>query len=251
MPVGLRSRRDRRQVSASRGDDATRDLHRPVESADQIRARLGLPADKFLFLFLYDLNSYSERKNPRAAMAAFHQSGLAPQGAGLVIKVHGAAGNENDLAALRTAVAGFPGAILMDHALSRSDLYALESACDCFVSLHRSEGFGLAVAECMYLGKPVIATDWSATAEYLTAENGCPVRARLVTLERSHGPYSKGQTWADPDIGHAAELMQRLHADRALCARLGEAARATMEKRFSPEAIGARYRRRLEAIASW
>jgi glycosyltransferase involved in cell wall biosynthesis len=226
-------------------------FQRPIESVPQIRARLGLPADKFLFLFLYDLNSYSERKNPRAAMAAFHQSGLAAQGAGLVIKVHGASGNENDLAALRTAVAEFPSAVLMDQALSRSDLYALEAACDCFVSLHRSEGFGLAVAECMYLGKPVIATDWSATAEYLNTENGCPVRAKLVTLERSHGPYSKGQIWADPDVVHAAEWMQRLYHDRTLAARLGTAARETVEKRFSPEVIGARYRRRLEAIASW
>ena len=53
----------------------------------------------------------------------------------------------------------------------------LESACDSFVSLHRAEGFGFALAECMYLGKPVIATDWSATAEFINATNGCPVRA--------------------------------------------------------------------------
>jgi glycosyltransferase involved in cell wall biosynthesis len=226
-------------------------FQRPVESTVQLRARLGLPADKFLFLFLYDLNSYSERKNPRATLAAFRESGLAAQGASIVIKVHGATGNETDLAALQSAMVDFPGAILLDQALSRSDLYALEATCDCFVSLHRSEGFGLAIAECMYLGKPVIATDWSATAEYLNADNGCPVRAKLITLERSHGPYSKGQIWADPDIAHAAEWMRRLHADRALAARLGEAARATIEERFSPEAIGARYRRRLEAIASW
>jgi glycosyltransferase involved in cell wall biosynthesis len=226
-------------------------FQRPAESSAQLRSRLGLPADRFLFLFLYDLNSYSERKNPRAALAAFRESGLGTQGAGLVIKVHGAKGNEADLAALQSAVAGLPGVTLLDQALSRADLYALEAVCDCFVSLHRSEGFGLAVAESMYLGKPVISTDWSATAEYLTADNGCPVRAKLITLERSHGPYSKGQTWADPDISHAAEWMRRLHADRALGARLGQAARATIEQRFSPAAIGARYRRRLEAIASW
>jgi len=135
--------------------------------------------------------------------------------------------------------------------LSRTGIYELEAACDCFVSLHRSEGFGLAVAECMYLGKPVISTDWSATAEFVTADNGCPVRAPLVTLDRNHGPYAKGQTWAEPDVGHAAEWMQRLCADRALCARLGAAARATIERDFSPATIGARYRRRLEAIAGW
>jgi glycosyltransferase involved in cell wall biosynthesis len=226
-------------------------FRRPVEPTSQLRAKFGLPADKFLFLFLYDLHSYSERKNPRAVLAAFRESGLANQGAALVIKVHGTQGNEADLAALQSAIADLPGTTLLTESLSRTDVYALEAACDCFVSLHRAEGFGLAVAECMYLGKPVIATDWSATAEYLTAENGCPVPAKLVTLERSHGPYSKGQTWAEPDIAQAAAWMRRLHADRALADRLGAAAKATIEEKFSPQAIGARYRRRLEAIASW
>jgi len=168
-----------------------------------------------------------------------------------VIKVHNVAGNEADLAALREAVADLPGTVVITDTLSRDDVYALEAACDCFVSLHRSEGFGLAVAECMYLGKPVIVTDWSATAEFVDASNGAPVRCRLVPLERSHGPYAKGQIWAEPDTAHAAEWMQRLFHDRELGSRLGTAARQTIEERFSPEVIGARYRRRLEVIASW
>lgn len=224
---------------------------RPTSSRDELRARFSLPASDYLFLFLYDLNSYSARKNPAAVIDAFRQSGLSGAGASLVIKVHNVAGNEPDLAALRAAVADLSGTVVITDTLSRGDVYALEAACDCFVSLHRSEGFGLAVAECMYLGKPVIVTDWSATAEFVDATNGAPVRCRLVTLERSHGPYAKGQTWAEPDTAHAAEWMQRLCHDRDLGARLGAAARATIEARFSPEAIGTRYRRRLEVIASW
>jgi glycosyltransferase involved in cell wall biosynthesis len=103
----------------------------------------------------------------------------------------------------------------------------------------------------MFLGKPVISTDWSATAEYVTRDNGCPVRAPLITLDRNHGPYAKGSTWADPDPAHAAEHMRALFADRALAARLGAAARLTIERRFAPAVIGARYRRRLESIATF
>jgi len=77
------------------------------------------------------------------------------------------------------------------------------------------------------------------------------VRAATVTLDRNHGPYAKGQVWAEPDLAHAAEWMQRLVADPALGSALGAAARATMERDFSPAVIGARYRRRLEAIAGW
>jgi glycosyltransferase involved in cell wall biosynthesis len=213
------------------------------------RPRFGLPADQFLFLFVYDLNSYSPRKNPQAVIAAFRASGLAGRGAALVIKTHNVAGNEADFAALQAAVADLPGTVLLDATLPRAEVYQLEAACDCFVSLHRSEGFGFAVAECMYLGKPVISTNWSGTAEYLNEHNGCPVRCELRELEQSHGPYSQGSTWAEPDVAHAAECMRRVFADRALAARLGAAARATIEARFAPAVVGARYRRRLEAIA--
>ncbi|PTX97732.1 glycosyltransferase [Opitutus sp. ER46] len=224
---------------------------RPASSMAQLRAALGLPADTYLFLTLFDLNSYAARKNPRAVISAFRESGLAGRGAALVIKVQNVAGNPADFAALQQSVHDLPGTVLLTETMSRADVYALEAACDCFVSLHRSEGFGLSVAESMFLGKPVISTDWSATAEFVTPENGCPVRVRLVTLEQNHGPYAKGSTWAEPDVTHAADHMRTLFADRALAARLGAAARETMESRFAPAVIGARYRRRLECIAAF
>jgi glycosyltransferase involved in cell wall biosynthesis len=224
---------------------------RPTESMATLRARLGLPAKPFLFLTLFDLNSYSARKNPRAAIDAFRRAKLAGQGAALVVKVQNVTGNEADFAALQQSVRDLPDTVLLTQTLSRADVYALEAACNCFVSLHRSEGYGLAVAESMYLGKPVIATNWSATAEYVTSDNGCPVRVKLITLDQNHGPYAKGSTWADPDPGHAAEYMRTLFDDRGLAAELGGRAKDTIEARFSPRVIGARYRRRLECIAAF
>lgn len=228
---------------------------RPAEDTAALRARFSLPQDPFLFLTLFDLNSYAERKNPHAVITAFRlavaASAALAQEAALVIKVQNVTGNEADFAALQASVRDLPGVVMLTDTLSRTDLYALEAACDCLVSLHRSEGFGLAVAECMYLGKPVIVTDWSATAEYVTPANGCPVRAPLVVLDRNHGPYAQGSTWADPDASDAAAHMRALAADRALGARLGTAARATIEARFAPAAIGARYRRRLENLATF
>ena len=225
-------------------------FERPTGSTAELRARFGLPADRFLFLTLFDLNSYAARKNPGAVLDAFARAAL-PASAGLVIKVQNVAGNERDFELLQVRVRELPGTVLLTETLARAEVYALEAACDCFVSLHRSEGFGLAVAEAMFLGKPVISTDWSATAEFVNATNGCPVRARPVVLEQNHGPYAKGATWAEPDIEHAAEWMRRLHADRELGGRLGRAARETIETRFSPAVIGARYRKRLESIATF
>lgn len=221
---------------------------RPV---GDFRPKFGLPRDAFLFLFLADLNSYAARKNPQAVVAAFRQSGLAGHGAALVIKVQNAAENPDDFAALQSAVADLPNTVVITQTLPRAEIYELESACDCFVSLHRSEGFGLAVAESMYLAKPVISTDWSATAEFVSTDNGCPVRARVVPIEKTSGPYMKGQLWAEPDVGDAAEWMRRVFSDQTWARALGQRGRETIESRFSPAVIGARYRQRLEAIATF
>jgi glycosyltransferase involved in cell wall biosynthesis len=223
-------------------------FERPVGRQSALRAKFALPEDRFLFLALFDLNSYTARKNPRAVIEAFRKSGLSDKAA-LIIKVQNAEANPSDFAALHEAVRDLPGTVIISSTLSRSDVYALEAACDCFVSLHRSEGFGLAVAECMYLGKPVISTDWSATAEFVDRSNGYPVSYSLSELTENHGPYARGATWAEADVGHASELMRKVVSDPVDAARIGAAARRTIEERFSPAVVGARYRRRLEAIA--
>ena len=224
-----------------------------LPSVSDPRALFDLPRDRFLFLFIYDLHSYQERKNPQAVLRAFrHAFGAhGRRDAGLVIKVHGLHGNERDIAALREEIARLDGCTLIAGTLPRERIYLLQHACDCFVSLHRSEGFGLAVAESMYLGKPAISTDWSATAEFVNSGNGCPVNHRLIELTENHGPYTKGQIWADPDIEHAAWHMRRLVADRALCAYLGAAAAASIRAGFSPARIGRLYADRLRAMALW
>ena len=225
----------------------------PLPDTHGARAALGLPDDRFLFLFVYDLNSYAERKNPRAVIRAYREA-FGRHGRreiGLVMKVHGITGNERDLQALRDEIADLDGCSLITETLPRARITQLQATCDAFVSLHRAEGFGLSVAECMYLGKPVISTDWSATAEFVTEENGCPVRAPLIELTENHGPYTKGQRWADPDVSHAAWHMRRLVEDRDLGQRLGSAAAATIRRDFSPARIGALYAERLRAMALW
>jgi glycosyltransferase involved in cell wall biosynthesis len=224
---------------------------RPALGRRQLRGIFGLPAEAFVFLSLLDLNSTAARKNPQASIAAFRQSGLGPDRALLVMKIQNGAANPVEFAALAEAAGATPGVMMIAETSSRAEIYALEAACDCLVSLHRAEGFGLAVAECMYLGKPAISTDWSATAEYVGAGNGCPVRARPVPIEENVGPYGRGSTWAEADVAQAAQWMCALAGDPSLAARLGAAARATIEERFAPATVGARYRRRLEAIAAF
>jgi len=213
------------------------------------RGQFKLPKKGFLFLTMYDMHSVQERKNPEAVIDAFHRAFPDGAGAGLVVKVMNRTSDAEPFARLEQRLRDIPGLHLIAETLDRKAVYALESVCDCFVSLHRSEGFGLGLAESMYLGKPVIGTDWSANTDFMTRENSCPVRYELVRIAKDVGPYRAGQIWADPDVEHAAWYMKRLVEDREFYDRLGAAGQQTIRSEYSPAAIGQRYRRRLEILS--
>lgn len=212
------------------------------------RREFGLPEGQCLFLCMYDLRSYQARKNPRAAVEAFLRAFPQPGLAMLVIKVQSAAACPDDYAELEALVAGRPHLKLIDGRLGREAIYRLEACCDAFVSLHRAEGFGLALAECMLLGKPVIATHWSGNTDFMRPDNSCCVHYGLTRLECDHGVYRAGQYWAEADIEHAAWFMRRIVHEPDWAAELGQRGRRTILEGYSLAAIGARYRRRLEHI---
>ncbi|MDQ8202514.1 glycosyltransferase [Pelagicoccus sp. SDUM812003] len=228
-------------------------IHFTIPDRDY-RQELGLPKDKFLYTFAYDLNSYQERKNPRAAIEAFKAAFCGTDrlnDAALVIKIHSKGNNQESYQELLELLKDVPNYYLIDRTLSREMTYGLMKACDAYISLHRSEGFGLTVAESMYLERPVISTNWSATAEFVTESNGCPVDYKLIPLEKSHGPYKGGQIWADPDPLDAAKHMRRLIDDSDYAAKLGKQAKKDITGLCSPTRVADLYRRRLRSIALW
>ena len=211
------------------------------------RDYFGLPRTSTLFLSMYDTRSVAERKNPKAALTAYLQA--FPEGdgaAGLVLKVNNS--DAESLQALDEFIGGRDDVILLTADHSKREIDSLIAACDCFVSLHRSEGFGLAPAESMALGKAVILSDWSGSQEYTRAEHCFPIACELVELERDYGPYKRGQRWADPDIKEAAEAMRQIIAQPKLAVEIGERARRFIEGNFSPRAIGEKMRARLNEI---
>ncbi len=215
------------------------------------RAELGLPEDRFLFLTMWDMHSFQERKNPEAVLEAYRRAFPGRRDVGLVVKTMNTATSPEEWLRLEERFRKTEGIFVIDTVISRQDVWGLEAACDCFVSLHRSEGFGIGLAECMALGKPVIATGWSGNVDFTREDNSCLVRYELVNLERDHGPYRRGQVWADPDPEHAAQHMRRLVDDASFRERIAEAGRRTMREEFSPEAVGRRYVRRLDALRHW
>ena len=225
-------------------------IHFPVPENPH-RARFGLPEDRFLFLTMYDMHSLQERKNPEASLDAFTKAfpDVERSGVGLVIKLMNGGTYPEDYAALKQRLASVSGTHLIDETLAREEVYELEACCDAFVSLHRSEGFGLGLAECMFLGKPVVGTNWSGNVDFMTSAYSCPVDFSLVELDRDHGPYRKGQHWAEPDVDHASHYMRKLATDDAYRKEVGQRGQQTIRLQHSPGVIGERYRRRLRMIA--
>jgi glycosyltransferase involved in cell wall biosynthesis len=217
------------------------------ETVPPDRARFSLDPDAFVFLFVFDFLSYLERKNPFAVLEAFQRAFRPDEKAVLVLKTVNADWNKEGAARMREAARGWPVVFVEDY-LSKGEVAQLMATADCYVSLHRGEGFGLTMAEAMALGKPVVATGYSGNLDFMTPTNSLPVGYRLVEIAADAGPYSQGFHWADPDVGHAAELMRRLFDDRSLAARIGEQARATMRAEYGLDAAAAAVRQRLGRI---
>ncbi|HYJ04683.1 MAG TPA: glycosyltransferase family 4 protein, partial [Chthoniobacterales bacterium] len=219
----------------------------PVEPVS--RAGLNIPEDRFVFLFAFDLHSQLHRKNPLGLIRAFQTAFRADDRATLVIKTSGGDIHAADLAQLQAAARG-ENILLLDEMLPRAQAYGLIAMADCFVSLHRSEGFGLGLAEAMLLGKPVIATGYSGNLDFMNRENSLLVDYKIVEIAEDRAIYTRGNFWADPSIEHAAACMRQVYEHRDEASERALRARPEIERLLSIEAAGRRMRDRLEQIAA-
>ena len=168
-----------------------------------------------------------------------------------MLKTHDTARNSADMKRLREQIAGVPNVFLLDRTPAPHEVYELMACCDAFVLPHHAECFGLCAAEAVFLGKPAVSTDWSATAEYVTLQTGFPLRYHLTRLDHHIDECLRGAKSAKPDLEHAAVCMEKLAADRQLCAALGAQAARDIRERFSAAAIGHTYAQRLESVLFW
>jgi glycosyltransferase involved in cell wall biosynthesis len=202
------------------------------------RDDFGLPADRFTFLFLYDLLSESARKNPHGLLEAFRRAFRADDRVQLVIKTSNGDLRRDDWKRLAAAAEGLP-VTLFDRYLSRADVLALVRSCDAYASLHRAEGFGYTMAEAMALGRPVIATHYSGNADFMTPWNSFPVPYGLIELDETHGRYARvglelQRVRVDVQrLDHRLGLPLRHHVHHA---RVGDVGRGAVRRRVLSEA---------------
>ena len=209
----------------------------PVSAPVLPRSELGLP-DGFLFLFVFDYFSTLPRKNPLGVIKAFKRAFPPGSGPKLVLKSINGAHAVAKRELVRGLIGSHPDISMIDGLVPAETKDAFVAACDCYVSLHRAEGFGLPLAEAMSLSKPVIATGYSGNLEFMTEENSYLVEAGRTRIGDETAHYPSNGTWGEPDLDHAAALMRRVVANREEALARGARAAEDIARKHSLRAAG-------------
>jgi len=203
------------------------------------RSQFGLSDNIFYFLFSFDYNSHPVRKNPLAVINAFKRAfAINQRNVGLVVKVNGNPRKFPDLRdKLRDECACDPRIATIHEEMGRDRILSLFAGIDCYVSLHRSEGFGLGMAEAMLLNKPVIGTDYSGNTDFLTEATGLPVPFHFREVGNDY-PNGDGQRWAEADVEIAATFMQQVFDNPENTRRRAEAGQKLISSAFGANTCG-------------
>lgn len=215
------------------------------------RRYFGLPESCYTFLFFFDFRSYSQRKNPEAVVDSFEKLVQKMPGSkvALVIKLNGSELAPVQLNLLKERVESLGDrVILINRTITDNEIKNLVRCCDCFVSLHRSEGFGRGLAEAMFLGKPVIATGYSGNLDFMNTNNSFLIDYELIDLKEGDYPYWQGQKWADADTEQAAHYMASLVSNPSMGYEIGKIATISVSQSVGFRGTGLNYIDRVSRI---
>jgi glycosyltransferase involved in cell wall biosynthesis len=222
-------------------------LRHSIVSPDVSRDQFDLD-DKFMFLFTFDFMSVMKRKNPLGLVEAFKKAFSPNEGPVLVLKSINGESRPLLFAELMRACEGRSDIVIINKYLDSDKSAALMSSCDCYVSLHRSEGLGLTIAEAMLLGKPVIATGYSGNLDFMTDETSYLVPWTKVKVGDNAEAYSPDAMWAEPNLDVAAEMMRFVYENPKKARQVAQAGKRDLELRFTTEVTGLKMKTRLEHL---
>ena len=213
------------------------------------RRHFGLRESAFTLLHFFDISSYATRKNPEAVLALLRRLLANDPFADiqLVLKVkHGGFDAADWAQDFRTRHCLPEQVILLDQPLDALGVRSLIAACDCFVSLHRAEGFGRGLGEAMALGRLAMGTDWSGNRDFLTSETGLPVAYSLVPVQEGAYPHGTGQVWAEADVADAVDKLRPIIADPSRGRALALRGQASVLRSHGNRAVGLRMLERIQ-----
>jgi len=220
----------------------------PEEKRKWGREDFNIPCDDFVFLTILDGNSSIRRKNPLAVVRAFLAAFPYCKGVRLVIKAMNINPDHPDWSRIASMAEKDERIHIIVETMEKDKLLGLQQVCDCFVSLHRSEGFGRNIAEAMLLGKPVVVSAYSGNLDFTRTDTAFMVGGGLIPLEPGDYMFYEGQHWYDPDVDSAADCMLRCVEDAAMREALARSGRAIIQEKYSVEVVSAAYAARLDVL---
>lgn len=211
---------------------------------------LDVPDNKFVVLTAFDFNSAIDRKNPMASYATFKKVFAGDANAIFVVKCMGDAHTAAEVDFL-TALKNDPQVLIVSQNLSNPVFMQLIRRADCFISLHRAEGFGRMMAEAMVLGTPVVATKYSGNLDFMNESNSYLVDYTLIPVAQGAYPLATDESrWADPSVEHAALQLRNLYSNVEERKTKIELGKSTILRDFSLVSVGQRMLSRLNEIKS-
>jgi glycosyltransferase involved in cell wall biosynthesis len=203
---------------------------------------------KDYFLVMFDYQSSMERKNPLAAIEAFKLAFAVQDDIQLVIKTLNAELWPTEREHLLYEAQKVNNVTVIDEYLTRLEVRQLLNGALAYISLHRSEGYGLTCAEAMTEGTPVIATNYSGNLDFMTPENSLLVDYSLVKVDDPNGAYTLDTKWADPSVETASKFMQAINKDRDFAQRVGKKGKESILNQATTEAASAFVLSRIEDV---
>ena len=224
-------------------------LSNQASNRKKTREAYGLSQKSILFNFVFDLNSIIARKNPQAVLKAFQQAfDTTELDVGLVIKTFPPRRPEPLWELLKATAVMDKRITIIESDLDRSSILTLLACCDVYVSLHRSEGLGMGLAEALQLGLDVIATDYGGNTDFCHGPLAHPIPYHLIPVQPGEYPYHQGMVWAEPDLDAAVAVMRQVAMKRWLSPTTDQATVEDYRQRFSAAAVGTHFRRRLDEL---
>lgn len=220
-----------------------------IETPGLTRSDFNLPENRFIFLTMFDYYSSIHRKNPIGAVEAYEKA-FGKNHSSTLLVIKSSLSNEfpREKKQLLDRIGNNSSIILVEEVMERERLFGLMNCCDSFVSLHRSEGFGLTMAEAMYLGKPVIATGYSANTEFMNLNNSFLVKYNLIKTGNLYYFSTEDDIWADPDLSHAAEMMKYVLENPDHSKTIADQGQQYIKRNLAPKLIGKKIEKRLKFI---
>jgi glycosyltransferase involved in cell wall biosynthesis len=181
----------------------------------QMREKLGIAKETLMISTIFSFGSAMERKNPQAVIAAFQKAFTPEDDAVLILKSN--SGTPEQKTDIEKLCGAHKNIRLCDGFWQREETQGLLACSDLYLSLHRSEGFGLTIAEAMLMNVPVMVTNWSGNTGFCTPDNSFLIDYKRVPVISTHPEFKglKNLTWAEADTDQAAKILKDIKADRS------------------------------------